>query len=202
MKILISSNFKKHFNTHVDFIDHYWVDFFEKKNVEFKLVPNSIKNLKKILINEKNVKLIIIPGGNDLFKNKKLTKIRFKVEEMLIKHSLKKRIPLLGVCRGMQIMNYHFGGRISPVKNHMKKRTKIYFSKNFFDKKEIKVKCFHNYGIKNSDVSKEFKILAVDKNKNIEMFEHKKKKMIGVMWHPEREINYYRLNKIINKLKI
>ena len=33
MKILISSNFKKHFNTHVDFIDHYWIDFFEKKKL-------------------------------------------------------------------------------------------------------------------------------------------------------------------------
>ena len=112
MKILISSNFKKHFNTHVDFIDHYWIDFFEKKKIEFKLVPNSIKNLKKILISEKNVKLIIIPGGNDLFKKNKLTKIRFKIEKILIKHSLKKNIQLLGVCRGMQIMNYHFGRKI------------------------------------------------------------------------------------------
>ena len=52
------------------------------------------------------------------------------------------------------------------------------------------------------DISKEFKALAVDTNNNIEMFEHKKKKLIGVMWHPEREMNYYRLKKIINKLKI
>ena len=82
--------------------------------------------------------MIIIPGGNDLFKKNKLTKIRFKIEKILIKHSLKKKIPLLGVCRGMQIMNYHFGGKISPIKNHMKKKTKIYFSKNFLIKKKLK----------------------------------------------------------------
>ena len=31
MKILISSNIKKYFNTHIDFIDHYWLKYFELK---------------------------------------------------------------------------------------------------------------------------------------------------------------------------
>ena len=55
---------------------------------------------------KKKIDLIIIPGGNDLFKNDKLTKVRLKVEKELIKYSLKKNIPLLGVCRGMQVINY------------------------------------------------------------------------------------------------
>ena len=47
MKILISSNHKKHFNTNIDFIDHYWINYFNKKNYEFELIPNSIKIAKK-----------------------------------------------------------------------------------------------------------------------------------------------------------
>ena len=44
MEILISSNFKKYFNTHIDFIDHYWTNFFEKKETRFfMLIPNSLK---------------------------------------------------------------------------------------------------------------------------------------------------------------
>jgi len=33
MKILISSNFKRHFSTYIDFLDHYWLNFFDKKNM-------------------------------------------------------------------------------------------------------------------------------------------------------------------------
>ena len=49
MKILISSNTKKYFKTYIDFIDHYWLRYFEKKNYEFYLVPNSLKLLPKYL---------------------------------------------------------------------------------------------------------------------------------------------------------
>ena len=49
------------------------------------------------------------------------------------------------------------------------------------------VKCYHNFGINKSNLGKNLKIKAVDNNGNIEMFEHKQKNIIGVMWHPERE---------------
>ena len=201
MKILISSNFKKHFKTHIDFIDHYWINFFEKKRHDFYVIPNSLKSLNLTLKIKKKIDLIIIPGGNDLFKNDKLTKVRLKVEKELIKYSLKKNIPLLGVCRGMQVINYFFGGKIIRVKNHMNTIHKIFFKNNFFEKKTIRVNSFHNYGILKKNLSKKLKILALDKEGNIEMFEGKNKKIIGVMWHPEREKNYKRLNKIFKKLK-
>ena len=201
MKILISSNFKRYFNTHIDFIDHYWINFFDSKKYNYQIVPNSLKNLEFVLKNEKKINLIIIPGGNDLFKNNKLTKIRLKIEKILIKHSLKKKIPLLGVCRGMQVINHFFGGKINKISNHMKTNTKIILKSNFFKKKTMKVKCFHNYGIIKKNLPNEFKIIATDLNNNIEMIESKSKKIIGVMWHPERENNYQKLNTIVNKLK-
>ena len=43
-------------------------------------------------------------------------------------------------------------------------------------------------------------IKAVDKDNNIEMFEHNEKKIIGVMWHPEREKNYKKLELIFKRL--
>ena len=41
MNILITANTKKYFNTYIDFIDHYWLNYFEKKKINFKLIPNS-----------------------------------------------------------------------------------------------------------------------------------------------------------------
>ena len=108
MKIIITSNFKKYFDTHIDFLDHYWLDYFNKKNYDFELVPNSLKLAKKKFNNIKKKDLIILPGGSDLFENDKISKTRLTIEKELIKISLKKKIPLLGICRGMQLINYYF----------------------------------------------------------------------------------------------
>ena len=62
------------------------------------------------------------------------------------------------------------------------------------------VNSYHNYGIKNTNAAKKFKIQAVDSNNNIEMFQHIEKKIIGVMWHPEREKSHKKLELIIKKL--
>ena len=43
-------------------------------------------------------------------------------------------------------------------------------------------------------------MLANDKDKNVEMFISKNKKIIGTMWHPEREKSTLLLDKLINYL--
>jgi putative glutamine amidotransferase len=100
----------------------------------------------------------------------------------------------------MQVINNYFGGEIEKISGHMKATSKIFFTELFFNQKTIQVKCFHNFCIKSNLIPKELKIIATDKSNNVEMFKHYKKKIIGVMWHPEREKNYNRLNIIINQL--
>ena len=200
MKILISSNFKRHFSTYIDFLDHYWLNFFEKKKYEFLLVPNSTKLATKLIKNNKNIDLIVIPGGNDLFEKSKISTSRLKVESLLINFSIAKKIPLLGVCRGMQHINHYFGGSLSKIKGHMRKSHNVYLKDNLFLKDRMIVNSYHNFGVKKINVAKKFKILAVDSNNNIEMFEHEQKKIIGVMWHPEREKNYKKLELIFKRL--
>ena len=43
-------------------------------------------------------------------------------------------------------------------------------------------------------------MLAYDKDENVEMFISKNKKIIGIMWHPEREKNTLLLDKLIYHL--
>ena len=126
MNILITSNFKKYYKTYIDFVDHYWINYFEKKNYVFYQLPNSKKISEKILRTINNIDLIILPGGNDVIKKDKYTKTRLLVEKNTISYGLKKNIPILGVCRGMQVINNFFGGKIHRINGHMKKNHDIY----------------------------------------------------------------------------
>ena len=199
LKIGITSNIKEYYSGHIDFIDHYWLNYFEKKNINYCLIPN-IKKLSVKLLNK--VDLLIIPGGNNVSNILKTSRMRNNIENKLINICLKKDIPILGVCRGAQLINKNFGGKISKIKNHMRTRHNIFFTKDSIIKKRIlNVNSFHNDGIKNEHLSIKLNTLANDKDKNIEMFISENKKIIGTMWHPEREKNTILLDKLIKYLK-
>ena len=198
VKIGITSNIKEYYKGYIDFLDHYWIDYFGKKKSDYNLIPNNIYLSEKIL---KKINLLILTGGNDIISNKKESLIRNKIEKNLIKKAIKKKIPILGICRGAQLLNISFGGKIKKVRNQMRTRHNIYITKNDIIKKKIlNVNSFHNFGIKKNNLSKKFVKIAFDKENNIEMFVSKKHKIIGVMWHPEREDNKKILTDLIKKL--
>jgi len=198
IKIGITSNIKEHYKGYIDFLDHYWVEYFGKKKSDYNLIPNNTYLSEKIL---KKINLLILTGGNDIISNKKESLTRNKIEKNLIKKAIKKKIPILGICRGAQLLNISFGGKIKKVRNQMRTRHNIYITKNDIIKKKIlNVNSFHNFGIKKNNLSKKFVKIAFDKENNIEMFVSKKHKIIGVMWHPEREDNKKILTDLIKKL--
>ena len=55
-------------------------------------------------------------------------------------------------------------------------------------KKNIRrtINSYHDYGVLESEVPKSFDIIASYKN-TAEFIQHKEKKILGIMWHPERE---------------
>ena len=199
MHFLISSNFKKHFNTYIDFVDHFWINFFDKNKIKFTIIPNAL-NYKFNFINKKDIKLIILPGGNDLFSKSYLSKIRLENEFKLIKFGIKNKIPILGVCRGMQVINFFYKGNQKKINGHMRTRHDIFFVDKLFNKKKLNVNSFHSFGIPKNFLAKSLLPIGLDKSKNVEIFEHHKKNIFGIMFHPEREKNYSFLKKLIKKI--
>ena len=198
MIVGITSDIKKYFTTYIDILDHNWINYFERKKINYFQFPNSIKLTNNIL-KRKNLKidLIIFPGGCDI-NNNKPNIFRINTEKNILKFAIKKKIPLVGICHGMQLINIFFKGKLSKVKNHMKKNKQIYLkNKNVFNKKQLIVKCYHNYGIKEKFLGINLKSLGNDLLGNVEIFKHKNYKIYGFMFHPEREKNYINLDKII-----
>jgi gamma-glutamyl-gamma-aminobutyrate hydrolase PuuD len=120
---------------------------------------------------------IILSGGNNINKNS----LRYKIEKKLVDFSKKKNIPLLGICHGLQFINFLEGGSLKKINNHVRTNHKVKI-KNTYD---LKVNSFHEYGIKK--LGKNFEIIAYSDDNQIEAIKHKKYNWLGWMWHPERD---------------
>ena len=138
---------------------------------------NSTNNLLKWIL---KIKLsgIVLSGGDDIGKYA----LRDKSEILLIKYSLKKKIPIFGICRGMQIISKYFKINLKKVRNHVGQYHYIYNTHK--NKKKFKVNSFHNFSI--NKCPKNFVIEFLSSDGNIESIKSKSKKIYACMWHPER----------------
>ena len=180
-KILISQRLDEVgiFNEKRNNLDVRYFQIFEKLNMIPILIPNNITLAKKIIKNVKVSGIILSSGGDALKKD-----IRYDTEILLLNYAKRNDIPLLGICRGAQAINIYFGGRIKAIPNHVRKKHTL--KSDLTNNKNIKTNCYHDYGIKSDYLGKNLHVLGTSSDDSIELFKHKSKKIIGMMWHPER----------------
>jgi len=177
------------YNEKRDTISHDWTKFLTKINSYPILIPNGIENIQNFLerfsLNE-----IILSGGDNIGEFPE----RDKTEIDILKYAIKNRIPVLGVCRGMQIINTFFGGKVirSKSEDHVAKPHIISFlNNNCFNKlgTKITVNSFHNNLILKDNLGQDLEKFAIANDNTVEGIFHKTFPIIGVMWHPERDNN-------------
>ena len=160
---------------------------------------------------------LVLRGGGDIYpflygKNIKSNCIEFKrdiAELLLIERFYAKNLPILGVCRGMQILNVAFGGTIDNISKsnvtHFKQSCdalhSVYnlggFTKEIYAKKFV-VNSAHHQQI--GLLSPHFDICAISNDNVIEAFQHKNKTIFGVQFHPERMNNGYLIYDYFSKI--
>jgi len=125
----------------------------------------------------------VLSGGDDIGK----FILRDYCENLIIKFALKKKIPIYGICRGMQILGKFFNVKLLKVKNHVNVNHKI-FSKNNVNL----VNSYHNFTL--AKCPKNFEIEFMSADEKIESMISKDKKIYACMWHPERYKKFKRLD--------
>jgi len=142
---------------------------------------------------------VILTGGNDLqiTGSDSASPERDRFEHRILDVCVDRKLPVLGVCRGFQMMNVHYGGSISAVDHHVGRRHNVNLRDDFSfgQPPSPDVNSFHDYGIIISDLSNELSAAGWVEDGTIEAASHKKHPQLGIMWHPEREPSFSQRDK-------
>ena len=171
MKIILIDNYDSFtFNLY-----HYLSSL--KINVD--VVRNNIITKKKIIKNKYD-RIVISPGpGNPNQSGNCIDIVR----------SLYKKIPILGVCLGHQIIGQVFGSKIIQAKTLMHGKVSIIESNKTGILKNLPSKFeatrYHSLIIDKKTLSKDLEITAQTNDGIIMGVKHKKYNVHGVQFHPE-----------------
>jgi len=175
----------------VSLIISYSQDVEDIINLTDGIILSGGGDLSEYLVSEK-----IDPRSEDIYRKRDI----FEAE--LCRKAFYKDIPLLGICRGAQVMNNALGGKIRQhIDGHLSKYSdskNTVFHKIFIDKDSGLFKIAGNcVGVVNSfhhqcvsEISPELTVCAVSEDSVIEAVEGRGKNFfLGVQWHPEKTID-------------
>lgn len=124
---------------------------------------------------------------------------RDELEFDLIEQAIDQKIPILGICRGAQLLNIHFGGTLhQDIANYYtevpkihsvwpKKKVQIDEQSKLFEMVQfdsIWVNALHNQAV--DELGEKLTVVAFEENGIVQAIEHAERDFIlGVQWHPE-----------------
>ncbi|MGL5231767.1 MAG: gamma-glutamyl-gamma-aminobutyrate hydrolase family protein [Fusobacteriaceae bacterium] len=133
-------------------------------------------------------------------------------EKALLKAVVEKSKPILGICRGCQVINVFLGGNLfqdidSQVKNvlghhpkgvlgdekyhriKIKKDSELY---KIFNREIIEINSFHHQSVK--ELGEDLKVIATANDGIVEAFQSydmDEHYILGIQWHPEAMVKRY-----------
>lgn len=151
---------------------------------------------------------VIISGGDDIdpkhygrsgTAGANYDPARDALEMSVIEYAFKHDLPILGICRGAQLLNVVCGGNlhqdIRPKRKHTPNRNSIFAIKTahlceqsqlqtIFEKTKIGINSLHSQAI--DETGSGLVAVAVDADNFIQAVEHNERAfVVGVQWHPE-----------------
>lgn len=170
-----------------DGLDRRWYELLADLGALPLPLPNIEPQYVESLISALNLDLIILTGGNSLAgygNGASYDRDRFEFKLLTVASNYKIRI--LAVCRGMQCVNIFKGGKIHSVKGHKANRHSISARSSALPIRKT-VNSFHEWAIGCDELGADLIPLASDSEGNIEAFTDLTGRVLGLMWHPERE---------------
>lgn len=167
---------------------------------------------------------MILQGGSDVCPSwynqenrnaKQVQRHRDIFEMALIKLCYERNIPILGLCRGMQLINVALGGTLHQelppdlFHKHIDHQDEDFNEFSLEDMKEcfhdveledggvlysvynkpkLRVNSYHHQGV--DELSQDLQVEARSLDGLIEAYSHKGKPVLGLQWHPELDMQH------------
>jgi len=161
-----------------DCLDQAWSHFLAACGLRPLLLPNVLE-VALDLCAQDCIAGLVLTGGNDLAALGGDAPERDALEQELLQVAERRGLPVLGVCRGMQVIQQRFGVRLHRVEGHVASRQTI-----CIEGQREEVNSYHCYGALESLAP--LQAWAVADDGVIKAVRHGSLPITGIMWHPER----------------
>jgi putative glutamine amidotransferase len=161
-----------------DGLDQAWFRFLAAAGCLPVPLPNHL-SLARRMLEELAIDGLLLTGGDSLALYGGETPERDEVETALLALARRWRLPVIGVCRGMQLIQHAFGAPLQPVEGHVGADQIIEI-----EGAPARVNSFHRWGALREPDG--FDVWARATGGVVKAVRHRTEPLVGLMWHPER----------------
>jgi len=179
-----------------------YADFIQQNFGELIIIP---ANSTEIV----DVDLLILPGGRDVdvlrynevptLRQGQVNHLFEYFDRVMLSKYIAAGISIVGICRGMQTLNVHFGGSLyqdlpcthdtNPANDRGKLVNKLVFTekyKSLPDRHNYEVNSIHHQSVKELGEGLELVAFCKENNHNVvEIIKHESLPIWGFQYHPE-----------------
>lgn len=167
-----------------DCLDQAWTKFLLACGLLPVLVPN-VADAALALCEWVGIAGLLLTGGNDLAELGGDAPERDAVENALLGLAERRGLPVVGVCRGMQVIQQRFAIPLRRVEGHVTQRQVIRI-----DGEPREVNSYHRFAALESRPPLD--VWAVADDGVVKAIRHSAQAITGIMWHPERCVPFSR----------
>ncbi len=175
-----------------DALSHDWAKYLQSlfPDGTFVTIPNTVSNIEK-WVEALSINALILSNGENLGENL----LRDEIEIRLVQWARYNQVPVLGVCRGLQVINHIYGGSICEniteacqmphVGHHILEVIAEPF-RSKVGETIYNLNSYHNQGVLCAGLAGSLEKFAVCGDCVEGLFDPSDAVM-AIQWHPERE---------------
>ena len=142
-------------------------------------IPNVGSSVITNIVEPWQLNGFILTGGEDL----NMSRERDDTENAILTYAIDNHLPVLAICRGFQLLQNYFGGRLTDCdpQTHTATHHQVTAGKIRF-----KVNSYHTKAILTENLAPCLKAIALAPDQTVEAAAMRFEPVLAFMWHPER----------------